>query len=102
MAYILFWRNNNKNMNFKDSPAILKIENKTPNCYTVEIIGNKYSLEPITISSDNTYKYFIRPLIPQKIKLIEGFLCYSYAAYKDFINHKYNLDYINNVRNISH
>ena len=92
---------NTKNMNFKDSPYILKIENKTHNCYTIEIIGNKYSFEPIKISSNNTYKYFIRPLIPQKIKLIEDFLCYSYAAYKDLINHKYNLDYLNNVRNIA-
>lgn len=89
---------NTKNSNFRNSPALFKIENVNSEYYDVELIGNKFQFHPIKINMDKTQKLIIQALIPRKIKAIENFIYSSYAAYNDFIKYQKNLEYLENIK----
>lgn len=89
---------NTKASNFKDAPSILKIENINREHYDIEIIGQKYEIKPLKININPKYIPIIRALIPQKLKLLESFIYYTYATYNDIIKYYKNIDYLKSIK----
>lgn len=96
---ILITDYNTKNNNFRKSPSIFKIEKVDLEYFNLEIMGNKFKIEPITININKKYNPIIKSLIPKKLKLINNILYYGFETYNALVQHQKNLDYLENIRN---